>query len=141
MADLSASHGSFQLLRRAFHIIHGSMRVADSGLLPTHGNFRVTIVGMNPFHGCIMMGHMPRSRTISPEAFCFGAIIERLRTERGWTKVKLAQRAGMNATYLRVLEQGGNDTSLTTIVELCDVLGADIGEVMREVAAVRLPKR
>ncbi|HEV7486637.1 MAG TPA: helix-turn-helix transcriptional regulator [Thermoanaerobaculia bacterium] len=82
---------------------------------------------------------MPRSMTISPEAVRFGEVIRRIRRARGWTIVKLAQRAGMNANYLGVLEQGGNDTSLTTIVELCDVLGADIGEVMRAVMAVRNP--
>lgn len=82
---------------------------------------------------------MPRSSRITPEAVRFGAIIRRLRIARGWTAVKLAQRAGMNSRYLGVLEQGGNDTTLTTIVELCDVLNADIGEVMREVAAVRKP--
>jgi transcriptional regulator with XRE-family HTH domain len=81
---------------------------------------------------------MPRSSRISPEAARFGAIIRRLRLARGWTAVKLAQRAGMNSRYLGVLEQGGNDTTLTTIVELCDVLNADIGEVMREVASVRI---
>ena len=82
---------------------------------------------------------MPRSMRPTAEAARFGAVIRRIRKQRGWTLAKLAQRAGMNATYLGVLEQGGNDTSLTTIVELCDVLGADIGEVMREVAAVRNP--
>ena len=82
---------------------------------------------------------MPRSSRITPEAVRFGAIIRRLRLARGWTAVKLAQRAGMNSRYLGVLEQGGNDTSLTTIVELCDVLNADVGEVMREVASVRKP--
>src|SRR5262245_5030815 len=82
---------------------------------------------------------MPRSMTISPEAVRFGAVIRRIRKERRWTIVKLAQRAGMNANYLGVVEQGGNNTSLTTIVELCDCLGADIGEVMREVMAVRVP--
>ncbi|HJQ41215.1 MAG TPA: helix-turn-helix transcriptional regulator [Thermoanaerobaculia bacterium] len=84
---------------------------------------------------------MPRSSKITLEAVRFGAIIRRLRLARGWTAVKLAQRAGMNPRYLGVLEQGGNDTSLTTIVELCDVLNADIGEVMREVASVRNPTR
>ena len=79
--------------------------------------------------------------TISPEAVRFGEVIRRIRRARGWTIVKLAQRAGMNANYLGVLEQGGNDTSLTTIVGLCDVLGTDIGEVMRAVMAVRNPLR
>lgn len=82
---------------------------------------------------------MPRATKVIPEAVRFGAVIRRVRRERGWTIVKLAQRAGMSAAYLSVLEQGGNDTTLTTIVELCDVLNADIGEIMREVMAVRKP--
>jgi transcriptional regulator with XRE-family HTH domain len=77
---------------------------------------------------------MPRSRTVTAEAVRFGAIIRRLRLERGLTAVEMAKRVGMNSRYLGVLEQGGNDTSLTMIVKLCRVLNADIGEVMREVA-------
>jgi len=70
----------------------------------------------------------------------FGAVIRRLRLERGWSIVRLAQHVGMSAPYLSVLEQGGNDTTLSTIVKLCNALGADIGEVMREVTAVRNPR-
>jgi transcriptional regulator with XRE-family HTH domain len=38
----------------------------------------------------------------------FCVILERLRTERGWSLFKCAQRMGMSPTHLRVLEQGGN---------------------------------
>ena len=82
---------------------------------------------------------MPRMKG-SPLSIRFGAVIRRVRLERGWSIVTLAQHVGMSASYLSVLEQGGNDTTLSTIVKLCSALGADIGEVMREVAAVRNPR-
>jgi len=43
---------------------------------------------------------MPKAARVHPDALRFGAIIKRLRTERGWTLVKFAQRSGMHATYL-----------------------------------------
>jgi transcriptional regulator with XRE-family HTH domain len=77
---------------------------------------------------------VPRSN-VTVEAARFGAIIRRLRLARGWTAVYVAKSVGMNSRYLGVLEQGGNDTSLSMIVKICRVLDADIGEVMREVAS------
>ena len=82
---------------------------------------------------------MPPSRTVSVDAVRFGAIIRRLRLRRGWTITKLAQRAGMNATYLGLIENGRNVPSLIAILELTEVLNADAGDVMREVAAARNP--
>jgi transcriptional regulator with XRE-family HTH domain len=82
---------------------------------------------------------MPRSRTISPDAVRFGAIIQRLRLSRGWPVVKLARRAGMNAQYLGVLESGGNNPTLSTVLELAEVLGADAGAIVRELALARNP--
>ena len=80
--------------------------------------------------------HMPRSRTSSPDAIRFGAILRRLREQRGWTRQKLATRAGMSQ-YVSIVEQGGNIPSLTTVLELTEVLGADVAEIMRELAAAR----
>ena len=51
----------------------------------------------------------------------FGAIVMRLRLARGWT----------------IVEQGRNIPSLTTVLELIEVLGADIAEVMRELMTAR----
>jgi transcriptional regulator with XRE-family HTH domain len=82
---------------------------------------------------------MPPSRLVSPDAVRFGAIIRRHRERRGWTLAKLAQRAGMNPTYLGVVETGRNIPSLSTILELTEVLNIDAGEVIREVAAARNP--
>jgi len=71
------------------------------------------------------------------DAIRFAAIVRRLREERGWTRQKLATRSGMTPQYVGIVEQGGNVPSLTTILELIEGLGGDIGEVMREVAAAR----
>ena len=80
---------------------------------------------------------MPRSRVISSDAVRFGAIVGRLRLARGWTRKKLATRAGLTPQYVAVVEQGGNVPSLTTVLELIEVLNGDIAEVMRELAAAR----
>ena len=80
---------------------------------------------------------MPRTSTPNADASRFGAIIRRLRDQRGWTRQKLAQRAGLSAQYLGIVEQGGNVPSLTTVLELIEVLGGDIGEIMRELMAAR----
>lgn len=74
---------------------------------------------------------------ISMDAVRFGAIVERLRLARGWTRKKLSQRAGLTPQYLAIVEQGGNVPSLTTVLELIEVLGADIAEVMRELMVAR----
>ena len=80
---------------------------------------------------------MPQTRTYSPDAARFGAIVRRLRQQRGWTLRKLATRDGLSAIYVSIVERGGNVPSLTTVLELIEVLGGDIGEVMRELAAAR----
>jgi transcriptional regulator with XRE-family HTH domain len=72
-----------------------------------------------------------------PDAILFGEILRRERQARGWTIRKLAQRSGMNAQYLGVIEAGGNVPSLSTILEVAEVLGADAGEMIREVATAR----
>ena len=84
---------------------------------------------------------MPRSRTLNMDAVRFGAILRQIRTECGWTRRKLARRAGLTEQYLGILEVGGNVPTLTTVLELTEVLGADIGEIMRQLAAARAPRK
>jgi len=84
---------------------------------------------------------MTLSRRADPDAVVFGAILRRERQARGWTLRKLAQRAGMNAQYLGVVEAGGNVPSLSLILEVAEVLGADAGEMIREAAIARRTPR
>jgi transcriptional regulator with XRE-family HTH domain len=51
---------------------------------------------------------MPIGRKYNADADRFGTILRQLREQRGWTRQKLAQRAGLAATYIGVLEAGGN---------------------------------
>ena len=101
----------------------------DESLI-SHGEFASSMV-------VIICSRMPRARTTSPDAVRFGAIIQQLREQRGWTRLKLAQRAGFTPQYVSIVEQGGNVPSLTTVLELVEVLGADIAEIMRELASAR----
>jgi len=80
---------------------------------------------------------MSKAARADPDAVRFGAILRRERQARGWTLRKLAQRAGMNAQYLGVVEAGRNVPSLCTILELAEVLGADAAEMIREIAVAR----
>ncbi len=72
------------------------------------------------------------------DAVRFGTILRRIREERGWTIRKLATRAGLTPAYVGILEGGGNVPTIATVLELTEVLGADIGDVMRELAKARL---
>jgi transcriptional regulator with XRE-family HTH domain len=76
---------------------------------------------------------MPRAKHIHPNAARLGAIVQRLRLARGWTLTKCAQRTGMNATYLSILEKGGNMPSVQTLFELADVFNVRPSELIREV--------
>ena len=99
--------------------------------------FEVSEQDIDNIHGRIQLVRMPRSRTIDADALRFGRVVRRLRNQRGWTIRKLATRAGMTAAYLGILEQGGNVPSLSTVLELIEVLNGDIGAVMTELSAAR----
>jgi len=80
---------------------------------------------------------MPQTRTFNPDAARFGAAVRQLREQRGWTLRKLATRSGLSPAYVSIVERGGNVPSLTTVLDLIEVLGGDIAEVMRELSAAR----
>jgi transcriptional regulator with XRE-family HTH domain len=80
---------------------------------------------------------MPQARALSDDAARFGAIVRRLRVERGWTLAELSYRSRMNATYLGVMERGGNMPSLATLFQLSEVFGVEASEMVREVEQQR----
>jgi len=44
---------------------------------------------------CCDHGYMPRTQTVNLDAIRFGEMLRRLREQRGWTRQKLATRAGL----------------------------------------------
>lgn len=88
---------------------------------------------------------MPPSQRRNPDAVRFGDLIARLRAERGWSLVEVASRAGMNDTYLGVMERGGNMPTLATIFKLAEVFDVEAADVVREIEKARkapaIPRR
>lgn len=80
---------------------------------------------------------MPKASHTEGDAIHVGGIIKRLREQRGWTLIKLAQRSGMNPTYLGVLEKGGNMPSIRTLLELAEVLGVSAADIIAELEKAR----
>jgi XRE family transcriptional regulator, regulator of sulfur utilization len=77
---------------------------------------------------------VPRRKDKDPDARKFGAIIRRLREQRGWTQDELAERAGMNGSYVGFIERGENVPTLSVILLLAQTLQVDAGDLVREVA-------
>lgn len=80
---------------------------------------------------------MPRSQVPNADAIQFGAIIKRLRNQRGWTLADLARASSMNATYLGVIERGENLPSLTSLFRLSNVFGIPAAEIICEMEGAR----
>ena len=76
---------------------------------------------------------MTRAKVVSDDAVRFGVIVNRLRTERGWTLEALGRFARMNAEYLGRLERGLNMPTLATILDLAHVFGVGAAEIVRKV--------
>ena len=76
---------------------------------------------------------MPRSKNKTRrEAVIFGQIIRRIRIDRHWTIINLADASGMNAAYLGQLESGRNAPSFFSMIALARALGIRASEILRE---------
>lgn len=107
----------------------------------SHGHIHGCSSATSRNHGWRYHDAMPKGRAFNADAVRFGAILRQLREARGWTRLKLATRSGMAATYIGILEQGGNVPTISTALELAEVLGVDAGEIMRSLAIARDPRR
>src|ERR1043166_784801 len=76
---------------------------------------------------------MTLRRGIDRDAARFGAIIRRLREQKGWTLIQFGRKADMNPTYLGCLERGENTPSLTCILHLAKVFDVEAWTIIAEV--------
>ena len=60
----------------------------------------------------------------------FGKRVRALRTERGWSQEELADRAGLDRTYVSSLERGHRNVALLNIVRLAEGLEVDPGSLL-----------
>jgi XRE family transcriptional regulator, regulator of sulfur utilization len=56
-------------------------------------------------------------------AIRFGALVRRLREERGWSQEEFAEYADLNRGYIGEIERGGSMPSLGTVGKLACALG------------------
>jgi len=82
-----------------------------------------------------------RAKVASEDAVRFGAIINRLRTERRGTLEDLGRFSRMSSTYLGVLERGLNMPTLATLLQLAEVFGVDAAGIVSEVEEARRKAR
>ncbi len=60
----------------------------------------------------------------------FGLKLKTLRKEKGLSQEKLAERSGLNRSYISGIEQGKRNVSLEVMEKLVEALGAGIGELV-----------
>jgi transcriptional regulator with XRE-family HTH domain len=64
----------------------------------------------------------------------FGTNLRAARGRSGFTQARLAEKLGISVAYLSLLERGGRNPPMTTVVELAGHLGVDAGALMKEAA-------
>lgn len=63
----------------------------------------------------------------------FGCVLRQLRTEKGLSQERLALDGGLDRTFISLLERGLRQPSLTTLLQLSNVLGIKASEIISEV--------
>ena len=77
----------------------------------------------------------PQDELYTPEEqrvlYKVGRRIAELRVRRGLTQVQLAEKAGINRTYLGLIELGKRNTHLLNLWKLCRALKASLSELLK----------
>jgi transcriptional regulator with XRE-family HTH domain len=63
----------------------------------------------------------------------FGEVLRRHRKHRGLSQERLAQLSGLDRTFVSLLERGGRQPSLSTLLRVAAALGVRASDLVREV--------
>ena len=74
----------------------------------------------------------------SPLLRAFGMRVCQLRTERGWTQEKLAERAHVDVRHLQEIEHGQSEPKLFVVMSLCETLGCGWNVFLRGITGGRM---
>ncbi len=78
-----------------------------------------------------MMTNMPaKDRTLSK----FGVSVARLRAAKGYSQEKLAEKAGIDRTYVSGIERGIRNPGIKTVVQIARALGVSVAELCEDVS-------
>lgn len=61
----------------------------------------------------------------------FGVRLRALRHKRGWTQVEMAERLGIDRSYISDMERGKKNVCLPTLEIVAKALGLSISQVLR----------
>lgn len=62
----------------------------------------------------------------------FGERLRARREELGWSQGQLFEKTGVTASYISHVERGLGNPSLDIMVQLCEALGVQIGEMLAD---------
>lgn len=62
-----------------------------------------------------------------------GERIRRLRTERGWRQIDLAEESGLHENFVSDLEQGRKEACLRTLQTLAKAFGMPVADLLRDI--------
>ena len=78
-----------------------------------------------------MMPTMPaKDRTLSK----FGLNVARLRAAKGFSQEKLAEKAGIDRTYVSGIERGVRNPGIKMVLQIAKALGVSITELCEDVS-------
>lgn len=83
---------------------------------------------------------MPRSPTDIASLKRFGEHIQQLREGRGWSRAELADLAGFHRRYIRDLEVGTGNASLTSLMSLAAAFDIELAELLAGVDEPQTPR-
>jgi len=63
----------------------------------------------------------------------FGAVLRRIRKERGYSQEELAHRAGIAMRYVSLLERNQRQPTISTVYLLCTALEISMTEFVSEI--------
>lgn len=69
---------------------------------------------------------------VQPPSVRLGQAIRRLRRERGLSQEALADRAGLDRTFVGLLERGKRRATLESAEALAQALGLSLGQLVQE---------
>lgn len=70
---------------------------------------------------------------MKPVLLKLGNRVRRLRTEKGWSQEKLAEKCGLHRTYLGSIERGERNVSLANLSRIARSLGVTLEELFKTV--------
>ena len=76
----------------------------------------------------------------NPILLAFGATIRRLRLEKDLTQRKLAERSGLDTSYISGIERGVRNPSLKSLESVAMGLGCSISETCKDLDKLDLAK-